>query len=35
MSREYVIEYIRAKLEQSSDRILNIVYWFIYGLTKE
>lgn len=35
MSREYMIDYIRAKLEQASDRILGIVYWFVHGLTEE
>ena len=35
MSREYMIDYIRGKLERSSDRILTIVYWFVCGLARE
>lgn len=35
MSRECMIASIREKLEQSSDRIVELVYWFVHGLTRE
>lgn len=35
MSRETAMDYIREQLDQSSDRVVALVYWFIYGLTRE
>ena len=35
MNREFALDYIRIRLERSSDRIIELVYWFVCGLTKD
>lgn len=35
MNREAALDYIRTQLGRSSDRIIELAYWFVHGLTKE